>query len=453
MGCNRQDCLDINECAVSDTLITTDSGSRKKNNGGCDQRCNNSPGGYACSCNVGYELYTKNGTAGFNIPATETGLREGDVYQINKTCVPKMCPTILPPENGVMLSRKDKFHFGDLVRFRCNFGYIIHGSPSVLCTSAGSWNGTIPECIKAVCPIMNEDSNQGMVVRSADESSVTRSADGSLKFIPYKYNVTIDCVEEGRSLRGTASSSYRQCVYDPSFKGLTPSNELWSKQADYLSKSDYWLSGLSPACPRVDCGKPPVTKGATYGYYTDTRYKASFFFGCEETFTLAGKTSKNDNVIRCQKDGTWDFGDLRCEGPVCSDPGHAPDGDQVTTGYEQGSKVSFTCSKPGYVPYNTDPITCVKSPDCKVIKPLGITSGLIPDAAINATSQRTNYEARNIRLNAVTGWCGQHEPFTYCYHRHGKDPPCDWIDGQGSHHERCHRTPNRIETVLQSQGQ
>lgn len=22
----------------------------------------------------------------------------------------------------------------------------------------------------------------------------------------------------------------------------------------------------------------------------------------------------NDNIIRCQADGTWDFGDLRCEG-------------------------------------------------------------------------------------------------------------------------------------------
>lgn len=64
----------------------------------------------------------------------------------------------------------------------------------------------------------------------------------------------------------------------------------------------------------IDCGPPPETPGSTYGYYADTRYKASFFFGCEETFTLAGKSSMNDNIIRCQSDGTWDFGDLRCEG-------------------------------------------------------------------------------------------------------------------------------------------
>ena len=32
-----------------------------------------------------------------------------------------------------------------------------------------------------------------------------------------------------------------------------------------------------------------------------------------------------------------------------------------------------------------------------MVKPLGITSGRIPDSAINATSERGNYEARNIR--------------------------------------------------------
>lgn len=42
-----------------------------------------------------------------------------------------------------------------------------------------------------------------------------------------------------------------------------------------------------------------------------------------------------------------------------------------------------------------------------------MSSGLIPDSAINATSERPNYESRNIRLNSVTGWCGKEEAFTY----------------------------------------
>ncbi len=179
-------------------------------------------------------------------------------------------------------------------------------------------------------------------------------------------------------------------------------------------RPDYWLSGANPGCPRIDCGKPPPIPGADYGDFLDTRHQASFFFGCkDEAFRLVGQSSKNDNIVRCGDDGVWDFGDMRCEGPVCEDPGRPADGYQVAASYEQGSKVEFGCSRQGYIPINPSPIECVERPECKVIQPIGITSGKIPDSAINATSERGNYEARNIRLNSVTGWCGKKEAFTY----------------------------------------
>ncbi|RWS09468.1 uncharacterized protein B4U79_12754 [Dinothrombium tinctorium] len=376
MGCQRQDCIDINECLDK--------------NGGCDQRCINSPGSYNCLCNIGYELYTTNGTSGFFIPPSETGLKAGDTYRLNKTCVPKRCPSLESPVNGKLLSTKQIYHFGDIVKFACNFGYILLGSESLVCTSNGIWNGSIPECHYAKCSNIQDDPGQGLKVRGLDEEIV----DG--RVILYLANVSIVCSEEGRENRKTATSTFRQCVYDPIF-----------------GKPDFWLSGTKPACPKIDCGAPPETSGSSYGFFADTKYKSSFFFGCEETFTLAGKTSRNDNVIRCGADGVWDFGDLRCEGPVCVDPGRPPDGKQIATSYEQGSEVTFSCNRPGYVPYSIDPIVCKKHAECKVVKLIGISSGLIPENAINATSQRSNYEVKNIGLYSVTGWCGQHEPFTY----------------------------------------
>lgn len=67
-----------------------------------------SPGNYSCVCNVGYELYTANNTAGFVIAPSESGERDGDIFQRNKTCVPVMCPTLEHPENGMILSTKVK---------------------------------------------------------------------------------------------------------------------------------------------------------------------------------------------------------------------------------------------------------------------------------------------------------------------------------------------------------
>lgn len=239
----------------------------------------------------------------------------------------------------------------------------------------------------AKCVSLPDDKVGGLAVIRPDAESV---------LVNFKENVTLTCNSVGRSLRSTATSSFRQCVYDPK-PGLP----------------DYWLSGSQPNCPRADCGQPMPTSGAEYGTYIDTKYQSSFFFGCQNTFKLAGETEKHDNVVRCQSNGIWDFGDLRCEGPVCDDPGRPSDGTQIARSYEQGSEVLFGCSRPGYILINPRPITCIREPECKVIKPLGITSGRIPDSAINATSERMNYEARNIRLNSVTGWCGKQEAFTY----------------------------------------
>lgn len=103
-------------------------------------------GNFTCGCNIGYELYASNGTAGFAIEKSETGERDGDTYQRNKSCVPVMCPTLVPPENGNILSTKTSYHFGDIVEFQCDFGYVMSGFSSLLCTSSGTWNGTAPEC-------------------------------------------------------------------------------------------------------------------------------------------------------------------------------------------------------------------------------------------------------------------------------------------------------------------
>ena len=77
---------------------------------------------------------------------TESGERDGGTYQRNKTCVPIMCPPLEAPENGVILSTKEMFHFGDLVSFQCDFGYVMSGTASLLCNSGGVWNGSIPQC-------------------------------------------------------------------------------------------------------------------------------------------------------------------------------------------------------------------------------------------------------------------------------------------------------------------
>ena len=66
---------------------------------------------------------------------------------------------------------------------------------------------------------------------------------------------------------------------------------------------------------------------------------------------------------------------MRCEGPVCEDPGRPPDGVQISESFEQGAEVSFECNKEGYIPINPAPIKCVEEPECKIVAPLGNYNG------------------------------------------------------------------------------
>jgi hypothetical protein len=102
MGCQKQSCQDVNECL--------------DNNGGCHQKCLNTPGNFQCMCNVGFELFEEDGTSDFYIPEGETGLRDGDTFRLNKTCVPKSCPPLAEPENGKLLTFQKNFRFGDFAR-------------------------------------------------------------------------------------------------------------------------------------------------------------------------------------------------------------------------------------------------------------------------------------------------------------------------------------------------
>lgn len=233
LGCARQDCMDQNECAIN-------------RNGGCDHRCVNSPGSFACVCNAGYELYTANGTSNFYIPPMENGLRDGDLYRINKTCVPKTCPHLMAPINGQLLNTERYLRYGDIAVFACDFGYVLRGSAHLLCTSTGSWNGTIPECLPARCPMLNDEPENGLRLRyegidlmndlDRSDENLSGRPKQQVNFIPYLGNLTVQCDKTGQPIPKNAFSNFRQCVFNPTYESR--------------SNNGYWLSGRPPKCPR-----------------------------------------------------------------------------------------------------------------------------------------------------------------------------------------------------------
>ena len=60
--------------------------------------------------------------------------------------------------------------------------------------------------LDAKCVSLPDDKGEGLSVLRPDQESV---------LVPFRDNVTLVCGSSGRQLRNTATSGFRQCVYDP----------------------------------------------------------------------------------------------------------------------------------------------------------------------------------------------------------------------------------------------
>ncbi|CAJ0918219.1 unnamed protein product, partial [Mesorhabditis belari] len=369
LGCQKSSCLDINEC--------------EGNNGYCDHICFNKMGSYECGCREGFDLFVEDGQSGRIVKEGETGKHNLDVYRFNKTCVPRVCPTVTSPINGKLLATHKEFVYPMTVKFQCNFGYQMMGAEFIQCLADGTWNGTTPFCLPATCQGVHNVSTIGLYV-SPDNATIA-----------FGQNVSITCTHQNRP---APSMFFRECVYDPQNDGR-----------------DYWLSGAPVDCPMIDCGRPPQLAGAVYGGDNGVyEVGASLRFSCRPPYALVGRSSYDDTLVRCHLDGSWDIGNLRCEGPVCVDPGYPPDGSVSLTSVEEGAVAKFSCNRPGFKPFPSDAINCTLGTACSLSEDLGISDGYVPDGAFsdNADTVNYGYEPYKARMSS-TGWCGQNDTFIF----------------------------------------
>ncbi|CAG5116603.1 unnamed protein product, partial [Candidula unifasciata] len=358
-GYSGANCTDVNEC----------------NLGVCHQNCTNLPGSYSCSCYQGYVLYTKNGTNGFYIPAGEDGLKPGDVFQINNTCVPVTCKQLpVPPLNGTLLTTRSTYYYNDQINIICNFGYALENPSVATCQSNGNWSyNTNPKCKKMTCP-------QPPVLKH-EASRFPSKGD----------------IEPGASLTVTCNSNNRS--------GNITRKTVFCAPSPHVS-GQFSLQGNDLKCPEVDCGKPEGIHGGKTVLVTDTTYGSSFKFTCDSSrgFTLTGKSTLGNSSVVCQSNGHWGFASLTCEGSKCKDPGTRAGTVQIVrTSYAVDQLVQYNCTRPGFtiitnntlvceykngtVEWSGDPPTCEDTQPpkitCHTVNPLDLYSTLVyPDPTV-----------------------------------------------------------------------
>ncbi|XP_052805279.1 uncharacterized protein LOC128234798 isoform X2 [Mya arenaria] len=184
---------------------------------------------------------------------------------------------------------------------------------------------------------------------------------------------------------------------------------------------------IQPTCKieflivRMDCIQPYIVKGSVYSpQFPCTAYNCSFTFSCSDRYVLEGYSSSNDRVVRCGavNDGLWDFGELRCLGGQCRDPGYPASGHLVGNSFLEGSDVTFECDDVGYAPfekrdgvnYTSQGMTCVYDPTH------GMTwRGIMPECKDNQEpviyNCQNDQRIRTLMLKPSNYLSSQIEPF------------------------------------------
>ncbi|XP_067671780.1 uncharacterized protein [Haliotis asinina] len=267
-------------------------------NGGCD----NNTDGYSCRCNLGYTLYTENGTMGYYIPAVETGLRVNDTLHLNHTCVRNRCP--YPPTDGfrVIQNPQDVYYEGDSVVYDCYPGYSLQ---------------------VITCPFDDVSGFQNPV--QFDKTSA----------IVFGDTLNMTC-----NVFGAQTQRQRVCVYDH-------------------VTGNYSLQGDSYACEVITCPAPQLAPSGVL-----QEVGTSFNVSCQPYYIYhnVGMSASNDTTVTCGQDGRWGYGDLHCVEMACNHP-IMPVGvviDSISN-YTYDSNITFSCQWPGYQINGSSFAKCVQS--------------------------------------------------------------------------------------------
>ncbi|XP_036127787.1 membrane cofactor protein-like isoform X6 [Molossus molossus] len=203
---------------------------------------------------------------------------------LQEACTRKSCPQPPDPING---QKEGSFEYGSELRFSCNEGYYLLGSPVLRCEiSSGNtvaWNDEPPRCEKILCQPPKQIAN-GTYSNSHKDT------------FEYSEVVTYSCnPSSGPDKYSLIGESKLICI----------GQNKWSSDP--------------PECKVVRCPYLTLTNGVLVsGFANKYYYKAEVELACNQGFSLEGS-----RTIVCGANGTWEPAIPKCV-PVLAPPSTKP---------------------------------------------------------------------------------------------------------------------------------
>ncbi|XP_032382003.1 E-selectin isoform X1 [Etheostoma spectabile] len=188
----------------------------------------------------------------------------------------KRCPTVNSSSHGslVCIDPHGEFSFGTWCTSTCEEGFLLNGTADIECTSLGTWNREMPNCLAQPCPLLASAPQHGRM-------------NCSHPYTPFSYgsHCDFDC-DEGFWLKGT--------------------------QTVTCNNSGHWSQEL-PTCQPVQCESIRALSSSLS--MNCSHPLGNFSFGSQCLFTCdEGFSPNGTDVLLCSSTGFWNASLPTCTG-------------------------------------------------------------------------------------------------------------------------------------------
>ncbi|MBN3321599.1 LYAM3 protein, partial [Atractosteus spatula] len=320
--------------------------------------------GSACefACEKGYRL-----TSSDTLACTASGQWNDSQPQ----CEAVQCSRLEEPSNGNMTCShpNGEFSYSSLCQFSCAEGFVLKGSPTIMCTASTQWTAEAPHCegpgTVAHGAVVCSDPADSLGYNSScqfscDPGFVLEGADSLQCTSPGQWTAQPPvCTEQPQSLRIYTAISVAGSV--SALSGL--SLAAWIVKR--LQKKAVQCGALTkPVHGYINCSEP----------YGSNSFNSTCQFHCLDGFSLNGS-----NSITCTSSGNWTGAAPTCQGVECELQSHPDNGVIQCSGLYGNHSFNSTCEFhciDGFLLLGPTTITC---------GPSGIWTGRKPICAASCT--------------------------------------------------------------------
>ncbi|MEE6484219.1 hypothetical protein FKM82_013795 [Ascaphus truei] len=259
------------------------------------------------------------------------------------------------PSHG--LRQGEEFIVESVVRFSCEAGYILRGSPERSCQSNGFWSGFQPECEVVSCGNPGTPSNSRVMFNDGlvfSSSIIYECREGYYSSGPLSRHCTvngtwtgtapectvINCGDPGTPANGIRLDSDFRYNRTVSFQCMPGYMMEVDRSPILLCTKDRTWNATKPLCKAITCPPPPsIPNGKALG--SEFLWGSSLTYACFEGYQLSLPA-----VITCESNRSW-VGEIpQCFPVFCGDPGVPAHARRVDRGFNYRSSISFSCPPP-----------------------------------------------------------------------------------------------------------